>query len=126
MIHRSNYLEALETAVHRSPVPGLLEPRQAGKTTLARTFAENMPSSFFDLESVPDRRRQQNPELVLGNLDDLVIMDEIQLMPELLATLRVLVDRPDQKTRFLILGSASPGIIRNASETLARCIEFID
>jgi len=126
MIHRPNYLEALETAVHRSPITSLLGPRQAGKTTLARMFAKNMPSTFFDLESVPDQRRLQNPELVLGNLENLVILDEIQLMPELLATLRVLVDRPDQTTRFLILGSASPGIIRNASESLAGRVEFID
>ncbi len=126
MINRPRYLEFLETAVHRSPVTGLLGPRQAGKTTLARMFAENTPSTIFDLESVPDQRRLQNPELVLGNLEDLVILDEIQLMPELLATLRVLVDRPNQKARFLILGSASPGIIRNASETLAGRIEFID
>jgi predicted AAA+ superfamily ATPase len=126
MIDRPNYLSFLRTAVHRSPITALLGPRQTGKTTLARMFAEEEPATFFDLESVPDQRRLQNPELVLGNLEGLVVLDEIQLMPKLFGTLRVLVDRPRQKTRFIILGSASPDIIRSASETLAGRIEFID
>jgi predicted AAA+ superfamily ATPase len=126
MIDRPNYLSFLRTAVHRSPVTALLGPRQTGKTTLARMFAEEEPATFFDLESAPDQRRLQNPEMVLGNLEGVVVLDEIQLMPNLFGTLRVLVDRPGQKTRFIILGSASPGIIRGASETLAGRIEFID
>ena len=126
MINRPFYLQRLETAVHRSPITALLGPRQTGKTTLARTFTENKHTTFFDLESIPDQRRLQNPELVLGNLEGFVILDEIQLMPELFGTLRVLVDRPGQKARFIILGSASPTIIRNASETLAGRIEFVD
>ncbi len=81
---------------------------------------------YFDLESVPDKRRLENPELVLGDLDGLVILDEIQLIPSLFQVLRVLVDRPDNKTRYLILGSASPEIIKNTSETLAGRIEFIE
>jgi predicted AAA+ superfamily ATPase len=126
MIKRPNYLELLKTAVRRSPITALLGPRQIGKTTLARMFAEEKPATFFDLESIPDQRRLQNPELVLGNLEGIVILDEIQLMPELFGTLRVLVDRPGQKARFIILGSASPEIIRNASETLAGRNEFVD
>ena len=126
MIKRPQYLEYLKTATRRSPITALLGPRQVGKTTLARLFAENQPTTFFDLESTPDQRRLQNPELVLGNLEGLVILDEIQQMPDLFSTLRVLVDRPGQKARFIILGSASPEIIRNASETLAGRIEFVD
>jgi len=126
MINRPKFLEYLATATHRSPITALLGPRQVGKTTLARQFAENQPFTFFDLESIPDQRRLQNPELVLGNLEGLVILDEIQRMPELFSALRVLVDRPGQKARFVILGSASPEIIRNASETLAGRIEFVD
>ncbi|MBE3144480.1 MAG: ATP-binding protein [Planctomycetes bacterium] len=126
MIKRPQYLEHLETATHRSSFTALLGPRQVGKTTLARLFAENQLTTFFDLESVPDQRRLQNPELVLGNLEGLVILDEIQQMPDLLSTLRVLVDRPGQKAHYIILGSASPEIIRNASETLAGRIEFIE
>jgi uncharacterized protein len=126
MIKRPAYLESLKTAVRRSPVTALLGPRQTGKTTLARMFAEGKMTTFFDLESLPDQRRLQNPELVLGNLEGLVVLDEIQLMPELFGTLRVVVDRPGQKARFIILGSASPEIIRKASETLAGRIEFVD
>ena len=126
MISRPAYLESLKTAVRRSLVTALLGPRQTGKTTLARMFAEEKKTTFFDLESLPDLRQLQNPELVLGNLEGFVILDEIQIMPELFGTLRVLVDRPGQKARFIILGSASPEIIRNASETLAGRIEFVD
>jgi predicted AAA+ superfamily ATPase len=126
MIKRPAYLESLKTAVRRSPITALLGPRQSGKTTLARMFAEEKPATFFDLESIPDQRRLQNPELVLENLEGLVILDEIQLLPELFGSLRVLVDRPGSKARFIILGSASPEIIRKALETLAGRIEFIN
>ncbi|MDD5468884.1 MAG: ATP-binding protein [Anaerolineales bacterium] len=104
----------------------LLGPRQCGKTTLARQLAEHQKSTYFDIESVPDRRRLQNPELMLGSLADLVVLDEIQEMPELLQVLRVLVDRPENQACFLILGSASPEIIKAASETLAGRLEFIE
>ena len=126
MLTRSKYLQDLETATRRSPITALLGPRQVGKTTLARLFAANRPAIFFDLESLPDQRRLQNPELVLGSLQGLVILDEIQQMPELLSTLRVLVDRPENQARFVILGSASPQLIRNASESLAGRVEFIE
>jgi predicted AAA+ superfamily ATPase len=83
-------------------------------------------STFFDLESLPDRRRLQNPELMLGSLTNLVVLDEVQEMPELFQVLRVSVDRPDNQTRFLILGSASPEIIKSASESLAGRLEFVE
>jgi uncharacterized protein len=126
MINRPRYLECLTTAISRSPITALLGPRQAGKTTLARLLAEGRPATFFDLESQPDVRRLQNPELVLSSLDGLVIIDEIQVMPELFAALRVVVDRPQNRARFLILGSASPDIFRNVSETLAGRVEFVE
>jgi predicted AAA+ superfamily ATPase len=126
MINRPFYLERLTTAMGRSPITALLGPRQAGKTTLARLLAESRPVTFFDLESQPDVRRLQNPELALSSLNGLVVIDEIQVMPELFAALRVLVDRPGNRARFLILGSASPDIVRNVSETLAGRVEFIE
>jgi len=89
-------------------------------------FAQNTEATFFDLESQPDQRRLQNPEWVLGSLESLVILDEIQVMPELFNVLRVLVDRPDNRARFLILGSASPRIIQTVSETLAGRVEFVE
>lgn len=126
MLQRTEYLERLSKAIARSPITALLGPRQCGKTTLARAFSETRKSTFFDLESVPDQRRLQNAELVLGGLEGLVILDEIQTIPELFQVLRVLVDRPDNIARFLILGSASPEIIRSTSETLAGRLEFVE
>jgi uncharacterized protein len=126
MLQRPYYLDSLNTAIHRSPVTALLGPRQCGKTTLARQLAAEQRATFFDIESLPDQRRLQNPELVLGSLTGLVILDEIQEMPELFRVLRILVDRPENQARFLILGSASPEIIKSASETLAGRLEFIE
>jgi len=126
MINRPSYLEQLLTAVQRSPVTALLGPRQCGKTTLARMFGEGQGTVYFDLESQPDLIRLQNPELMLGSLKGLAILDEIQEMPGLFKVLRVLVDRPMNRTRFLILGSASPDIIKNASESLAGRLEFVE
>lgn len=126
MIQRPHYLNRLKIAIGRSPVTALLGPRQCGKTTLARQFVGKTDATFFDIESVPDQRRLQNPELMLGSLTGLVVLDEIQEMPDLFQVLRVLVDRPQNQARFLILGSASPTIIKTASETLAGRIEFIE
>jgi predicted AAA+ superfamily ATPase len=126
MIARPVYLTQLSRAVRRSPITALLGPRQCGKTTLARMFAKERTTVFFDLESQPDLNRLQNPQLMLGSLRGLVIIDEIQAMPELFRVLRVLVDRPENKTRFLILGSASPDLVKNASETLAGRVEFVE
>src|ERR1017187_11003544 len=102
MINRPLYMNAVSEAVRRSPVTALLGPRQCGKTTLARLIAEGREVHYFDLESPADRQRLQNPELMLGSLSGLVIIDEIQLVPELFRMLRVLVDRPDSICRFLV------------------------
>jgi predicted AAA+ superfamily ATPase len=126
MLDRPTYLDRLTRAVQRSPITTLLGPRQCGKTTLARQFAEGRPATFFDLESAVDQRRLQNPELVLGELRGLVILDEIQTLPELFPVLRLLADRPDPQAQFLILGSASPHLVRHAAETLAGRVEFIE
>ena len=119
MLHRSRYLRQLARATARAPVTALLGTRQCGKTTLARAFAETTESTCFDLESDADLRRLTNPEMVLGALDGLVVLDEIQRSPNLFNVLRVLVDRPTTGARFLILGSASPDLVRGVSESLA-------
>ena len=103
MILRNEYLEKLNAAINRAPIVSLLGPRQCGKTTLARLFGEELNATYFDLESIPDQRRLQNPELMLGSIKGLVILDEIQIKPELFSVLRVLVDRPDNQEKFLIL-----------------------
>ncbi len=126
MIPRNRYTKAIITALRRSPVCALLGPRQCGKTTLARMLAQSHAAHYFDLESEADRRRLQNPELMLGVLSGLIILDEIQLAPELFKALRVLADRRDNPARYLLLGSASPQIVKGVSETLAGRIEFVD
>ena len=126
MLKRDAYLNQMARAIARSPVTAILGPRQCGKTTLARAYAENSGAAYFDLESEPDRRRLVNPELVLGSIGGLVVLDEIQRMPSLFAALRVLVDRPETRSQFLVLGSASPGLVKGVSESLAGRVEFID
>jgi predicted AAA+ superfamily ATPase len=126
VVNRPKYLELLTTALQRSPITALLGPRQCGKTTLARTFAKGRDAAIFDLESQSDLMRLQNPELMLGSMKKLVIIDEIQERPELFQILRVLVDRPENLARFLILGSASPDIVKKAYESLAGRVEFVE
>ena len=126
MLPRTDYLDQLARATSRASVTALLGPRQCGKTTLARAFAETRQSTCFDLESEVDLRRLANPEMVLGSLTGLVVLDEIQRAPHLFNVLRVLVDRPDAHTRFLILGSASPDLVRGVSESLAGRVEFVE
>jgi uncharacterized protein len=125
LVPRKDYLQRLGKAIQRSPITAILGPRQCGKTTLARMFAQGKQSTHLDLESVPDQRRLQNPEMVLGALQGLVILDEIQVMPEMFSVLRVLADRPDNPARFLVLGSASQDIVRNVSQSMAGRVEFI-
>lgn len=126
MISRRAYMSALAAATRRSPVTALFGPRQCGKTTLAREFGESKRAVYFDLESVAARHRLQNPEMALGALHGTIVLDEIQAMPELFNVLRVLVDRPRATARFIILGSASPALVKGVSETLAGRVEFIE
>jgi predicted AAA+ superfamily ATPase len=100
------------------PVVGLSGARQVGKSTLARQLA-GPDATFFDLERPSDRAALAEAELVLDPLRGLVILDEIQRAPNLFPLLRVLADRPGTPARFLVLGSASPDLLRQGSETLA-------
>ena len=111
-------------AVH--PIAALLGPRQCGKTTVARMIGERQPSTYFDLENPVDMRRLSAPLTVLEALSGLVIIDEVQRQPELFEFLRVLVDRPVNSAHFLLLGSASPQLVRGVSESLAGRIGFVD
>jgi predicted AAA+ superfamily ATPase len=126
MISRVFDRNAVETAIGRSPVCGLMGPRQSGRSTLARGIAEAVPSHYFDLECPRDQLRLQNPELALGRLTGLVVLDEIQTRPDLFPVLRVLADRPDASARFLILGSAAPELNKHSAESLAGRIEYVD
>ncbi len=107
---------------------GLLGMRQTGKTTLARQFAANRAEArvhAFDLENPADVARLTDPLLALEPLRGLVILDEIQHRPELFPVLRVLADRPRTPARFLVLGSASPDLLRQTSESLAGRISYL-
>jgi predicted AAA+ superfamily ATPase len=119
-------MEAVAGALGQYAVAAILGPRQCGKTTLARAFAQGRECEFFDLESPVDAARLATPMLALEDLTGLVVIDEIQRKPELFSILRVLVDRPESKARFLVLGSASPHLVKGASESLAGRIGFID
>ena len=109
------------------PAVALVGPRQCGKTTLARMIAAQEEGvTHFDLERTVDQRKLKTPELTLAPLRGLVIIDEIQRAPHLFETLRVLLDRRDATTRFLLLGSASPSLTRGAAETLAGRVGLVD
>ena len=126
MIPRPDAVKRIDAVFKVHPIAALLGPRQCGKTTLARLISEREPRTYFDLENPVDLRRLSAPMSTLRDLSGLVIMDEIQRKPELFELLRVLVDRPENSARFLILGSASPGLIRGVSESLAGRIGFVD
>jgi len=126
MIPRDSLLGKLQAALGRSLVVTILGPRQCGKTTLARMMGEPRTIDRFDLENPLDRSRLGNPLLALSRLDGLVIIDEVQRMPELLPIIRVLVDRPERRASFLLLGSASPTIVKGVSESLAGRCAFLD
>lgn len=126
MIPRPDPIRQIEDSFRVHPVTALLGPRQCGKTTLARFMAEQEPSTFFDLENPVDIQRLSAPMQALQGPSGLVIIDEVQRKPELFELLRVLVDRPAKYTRFLLLGSASPQLIKGVSESLAGRIGFVD
>lgn len=121
MIKRDKELKTITKLLQRHPVVGIVGARQVGKTTLARMVVARKkgPYAYFDLENPEDLARLADPMLALKDLKGLVVIDEIQQHPDLFTVLRVLVDRPKSNTRFLVLGSASPDLLRQSSETLA-------
>ena len=121
--------ERLQMALRRFPVVGIVGPRQVGKTTLVREqlFVGRADVRFLDLENPRDRRLLDEPYDYLESLSGLtVVIDEVQLMPELFALLRPLVDADRRPGRFVLLGSASPRLMRDASESLAGRIQYTE
>ena len=108
-----------------NPVVLLLGPRQCGKTTLAREFAAGHKAEYFDPEAPADQSRLRQPMTALEPLSGWVVIDEAQLLPELFPILRVLADRRPLPARFLLLGSASPDLVRGVSESLAGRVAFV-
>ena len=125
MIRRPTLLNKLRTGLRRSRVVALIGPRQCGKTTLARRLVSAESANYFDLEDPESLARLDEPMTALSNLRGIVVLDEIQRRPDLFPVLRVLADRQPLPVRFLILGSASPDLLRQSSETLAGRIEMI-
>lgn len=126
MINRARHKKRLSQLLTRNPVVAILGARQVGKTTLARALLDGMnrPATVFDLERLRDVTRLEDPELALQDLRGIVVLDEIQRRPEIFPALRVLADRPRTPARFLVLGSASPELLRQTSESLAGRIAY--
>jgi hypothetical protein len=115
----------VRAALRRSRVVALLGPRQCGKTTLAREIVAPGSLNYFDLEDPQSLARLSEPDVALRPLRKWVVIDEIQRRPDLFPLLRVLADRRPLAARFLILGSASPSLLRQSSESLAGRIETV-
>ena len=127
MIRRATHIRALLRRLSAFPVVAILGPRQIGKTTLAHQVADEHgdPAQRLDLENPADLNRLlDDPMLVLEDMRGLVVIDEVQRRPELFPVLRVLADRRPLPARFLVLGSASPALIRQSSESLAGRVHY--
>lgn len=131
-LKRIEYLTIIDKSWGTFPIVALIGARQVGKTTMARTYASSryegtIPQThYFDLEDPLALARLANPRLALESIHGLIVIDEIQRMPELFPVLRVLADDQTAKRQFLILGSASLELIKGASESLAGRIRYID
>jgi len=125
MIERAHLHQTIQKALERNRVVALIGPRQCGKTTLARQFVPPTSVNYFDLEDPFSLARLDQPMSTLQDLSGLVVIDEVQRRPDLFPVLRVLADRDSLPARFLILGSASPALLRQSSESLAGRITII-
>jgi predicted AAA+ superfamily ATPase len=123
---RPGHESRLRALLRDFPVVAIVGARQVGKTTLARRIGRGWPegATFFDLEDARDLARLQDPMLALSPRRGLVVLDEVQRRSDLFPALRVLADRPRRPARFLVLGSASPDMLRQSSESLAGRIAF--
>jgi predicted AAA+ superfamily ATPase len=126
MLQRTDLEAAVRTALGRSPAVALVGPRQVGKTTLARALLGGDSPNWFDLEDPQVEAQLAAPMVALRDLRGLVVIDEVQRAPDLFKVLRVLIDRPGNPARFLLLGSASPALLRQSSESLAGRVEVIE
>ena len=131
MIARQRLTAQLDCSVAESRITAILGPRQCGKTTLARAFYTQEQTAgravaWFDCENPRDVARLVNPLLTLESLTGIVIIDEFQRLPQLAEILRVLSDRIPLPAKFIVLGSASPDIIRSSAESLAGRVRFLD
>ena len=125
-VARPHHAARIAALLRQFPVVAVLGARQVGKTTLARQVAaaRRAGTAFYDLENTEDLARLADPRLTLRRERGLVVIDEVQRLPGLFQTLRVLVDEPGVRRRFLLLGSAAPELLRQGAETLAGRIAY--
>ncbi len=126
MLPRPAIEQRIRTALGRSRAVVLVGPRQCGKSTLARRFLPADHPNYFDLESPSSRLSLAQPMTALETLQGLVVIDEVQHAPDLFRVLRVLIDRDNRPGQYLLLGSASPALRRQTSETLLGRVEVIE
>lgn len=128
MISRSRHRDNISELLVDFPVVGLVGARQVGKTTLAKELLKDYAGSgsFFDLEASADLARLADPLFALSELSGLVVLDEVHRKPDIFQALRVLADRKPSPAKFLVLGSASPNLLRQASESLAGRIAYYE
>lgn len=126
MILREHFLKKLHDSLAYYPVCALLGPRQCGKTTLAHDFINSysQANAFFDLEDPDHLEQLLSPKTTLSPLSGLIVIDEVQRLPQLFPYLRVLSDYTDKK--FLLLGSASGTLLQQASESLTGRIDYLE
>lgn len=126
MLPRPNLAASVRTALSRSRAVVLAGPRQSGKTTLAQAFLDRGSPNYFDLENPLHVMRLEQPLETLSRLRGLVVIDEVQRRPGLFPVLRVLIDRSDAPGQYLLLGSASPMLLRQAGESLLGRVETVE
>ncbi len=126
MIDRAYYKKYIKKALGRSRAVALLGPRQCGKTTLARQIVDIRSPNYFDLEDPSTLIGFEDPKTTLEQLKGVVVIDEVQRRPDVFPVFRVLLDRVPLPAKFLILGSASPDLLKQSSESLAGRLELIE
>ena len=128
-MQRQAFLRQIDFFFQSHPMVGILGARQCGKTTLAREYIGTLTDKqvhYFDLEDPEHLNRLSDPRLALDPLEGLIVIDEVQRLPELFPLLRVLIDRRPRKQQYLILGSASRDLLRQTSESLAGRIIYLE
>ena len=126
MFTRDSLQARVQLALGRSRGVVLQGPRQSGKSTLAQQFLPRSSSNYFDLEYPPHAQRLSQAALTLEALQGLVVIDEVQLQPGLFPLLRVLMDRSNTPGQYLLLGSASPALMRQSGESLLGRVETVE
>jgi len=127
MIQRSEYISRIKSLLKTFPAVGIIGSRQVGKTTLVKEILKEISGEYLDLESDLDQIKLTDPGLYLRSREDrCVVLDEMHNNPELFPLLRSLIDENKQSGRFLLLGSASPDLLRKSAESLAGRIAYLE